>query len=115
MSQEALNKKKEIDFDLIYSPTLNIGTLKLIRALAPKFSWPILQLDIKAAYLHADLDRDIYTTIPPGDPNYGKGYWKLNKALYSLKQSGCQWNITISYFLIDNGFTQLISEKCIFF
>jgi len=73
-----------------------------------------LQLDTKATYLHADLDKDIYITIPPGDPNFGKGYWKLNKALYSLKQSGSQWNIIISNFLINNGYTQLISDKCIF-
>jgi len=74
----------------------------------------MIQLDIKAAYLNAQLDKDIYTTIPPGDPNFGKGYWKLNKALYKLKQSGRQWNITITKFLVNNSDHQLISEKCIF-
>lgn len=103
-----------IDFNLTYSPTLNIDALKLIIAFAAKFSWDIMQLDIKAAYLNAELDTDIYVTIPQGDPNFGRGYWKLNKALYGLRQSGRQWNLTITNFLIKNGYTQLISEKCIF-
>jgi hypothetical protein len=32
-----------------------------------------MQLDIKAAYLNAPLDKEIYINIPPGDKNFGKG------------------------------------------
>ena len=103
-----------VDFFQTFAPTLNIDGLKLIIAIASKFKWHIFQLDIKAAYLNAKIDTDIYTTIPPGDANFGKRYWKLRKALYGLKQSGCQWYLTISEFLIEQGFIQLSSEKCIF-
>ena len=75
----------------------------------------ITQLGIKTGYLNAKLDKDIYTTIPIRDINYGKGYWLLNKALYSLKQSGRQWNKTISIFLTKNDFIQSKSEEYIFF
>ena len=84
-------QRRGLDFLLTYSPTLNIDGLKLIFAIAAKLRWNIHQLDIKAAYLNADLDFDIYTTIPPGDTNFGRGFWKLNKALYGLKKSGRQW------------------------
>lgn len=104
-----------IEFDITFSPTLNSDSLKLIICLASKYKWNIHQLDIKSAYLNADLDKTIYTTIPPGDPNYGKGFWRLNKALYGLRQSGRQWYQTISNFIISNGFIQLISEPCIFY
>jgi len=107
-------QKKGIDFELTYSPTLNIDALKLIISLSSSLNWDIMQLDIKAAYLNAKLDTDIYITIPPGDPYFGRGYWKLNKALYGLRQSGRQWNITITDFLIEKGYKQLTSEKCIF-
>jgi len=103
-----------IDYNLTFSPTLNIDCLKLIFALAAKLNWSIQQLDIKAAYLNAPLDYDIYVSIPPGDTNFGRGYWKLNKSLYGLKQSGRQWYKTISQFLINNNFIQLKSESCIF-
>jgi len=108
-------QRRGIDYDLTYSPTLNTDTLKLFFfPLAEKYKWPIQQLDIKAAYLNADLDKEIYMSMPPGDPNFGRGWWKLNKALYGLKQSGRQWNKTLSKFLIKNRYTQLITEKCIF-
>ena len=81
-------QKYGIDFELTYSPTLNIDGLKFKIALAAKFQWNIFQLDIKSAYLNAPLDEEIFTTIPPGDPNYNKGFWRLKKAFYGLKQSG---------------------------
>ena len=107
-------QRRGIDYDLTYSPTLNTDTLKLIFSLVAKYKWPIQQLDIKAAYLNADLDKEIYMSIPTGDPNFGRGWWKLNKALYRLKQSGRQWNKTLSKLIIKTGYTQLITEKCIF-
>jgi len=108
------SQKEGVDFDLTYSPTLNLDCIKLILFIAAKFKWNVQQLDIKAAYLNADLDKNIYVSIPPGDKNYKNSFWLLNKALYGLKQSGLQWNIKITNFLINNGFTQLNSEKCIF-
>ena len=103
-----------IDYELTFSPTLSIDSLKFIIALASKLHWDIFQLDIKAAYLNAKLDKNIYVTIPQGDSNHGKGFWKLNRALYGLKQSGIQWNETITSFFKGIGFQQLISESCIF-
>jgi len=102
-----------IDYELTFSPTLSIDSMKFIISLAAKFHWNIFQLDIKAAYLNAKLDKDIFVNIPQGDKNYGKGYWKLNKALYGLKQSGRVWNGTITIFLENIGFQQLVSEPCI--
>ena len=107
-------QRRGINYELAYSPTLNINGLKLIIVLAGKFNWNIFQLDIKAAYFNAPLDTDIYTTIPLGDTNFGRGFWKLNKAVYGLKQSGRRWNQTITKFLNKNGFKQIKSEKCIF-
>jgi len=68
-----------IDYELTFTPILSIDSIKLIIALAARFNWEIFQLDIKAAYLNAKLDKDIYVTIPQGDKNYGKGFWKLKK------------------------------------
>ena len=102
------------DFNITYSPTLNSESIRIILSIASKMKWKVFQLDIKAAYLNADLDKTLYVNIPEGDKNYKKGFWKLNKALYGLRQAGRQWFLTISNFLIKNGFQQLSSEQCIF-
>ena len=108
-------QKYGIDYDIIYSPTLDIVCIRIILSLAAKFKWNTFQLDIKAAYLNAPLDKEVYVSIPIGDKNYGKGYWLLKKSLYGLKQSGRNWNITFSSFLISIGFYQSKTESCIFF
>jgi len=56
-------KKSGIDYDLAYSPPLNVNSLKLIFTLSSAFHWNIFQLDIKVDYLNAPLNKNIYTTI----------------------------------------------------
>eukprot|EP00833_Pecoramyces_ruminatium_P005698 jgi/Orpsp1_1/1179730/evm.model.c7180000070562.1 len=104
-----------IDYDITYSPTIDITCIRFILCIATKLKWNTYQLDIQAADLNATLDKKIYISIPKGDKNYGKGFWLLNKSLYGLKQSGRNWNQTISNFLIDKGFIQSSVESCLFF
>jgi len=74
-------QKKGIDFELTFSPTLNLDSIKFIIDIASKFHWNIMQFHIKAAFLNYPLDKEICINIPLGDMNFGKGYWHLNKAL----------------------------------
>jgi len=49
-----------IDFKNTFSPTLKQDTLKIIIAISVQNKFQIHQMDIKAAYLNAKLDEDIY-------------------------------------------------------
>ena len=72
-----------------YSPTVQADSLRLTIAIASEFNWDLKQLDIKAAYLNADLEEKIYTRIPYDDKNFNTNkFWQLKKALYGLKQAG---------------------------
>ena len=54
--------------------------------------WEFRHLDVKTAYLHGDLEEEVYMTVPQGLEDVPEGYvLKLKKALYGLKQAGCQW------------------------
>jgi len=44
-----------------------------------------MQLDIKAVYFNAPLDKDIYVTIPPGDVNFGKRILASKKSFIWLE------------------------------
>ena len=57
------------DFIETYSPTIQADSLRLTVAIATLNEWRIKQLDIKAAYLNADLEEKIYLKIPLGDKN----------------------------------------------
>jgi len=108
------NQTKGIDYDLTYSPTLSIDSLKLLLSIASKFNWTAMKLDIKAVYLNVPLDKQLYVTNPPGNKNIRQGFWLLKKALHGLKQSGRQWYAHFSNFLKNNSFNQLSSESCVF-
>ena len=59
--------------------------------------WHIRQYDVKNAFVHADIDSDIYTILPTGlyrpkDPAYQNKCCHLKKALYGLKQAPRLWS-----------------------
>jgi len=59
-------------------------------------------MDVKNAFLHGDINSDVYIEQPPGfvkDPNL---VCKLNKAIYGLKRSPLLWNKCINDFLVDD-------------
>ena len=98
-------QKEGEDFISTYSPTAQYDSLWITIAIASINKWNLKQLDIKAAYLNADLNETIYVKIPKGDKNYNKNkVWLLKKALYGLKQAGRMWNEEITNFLKSIGF-----------
>ncbi len=64
-----------------------------------------IEWDIKAAYLHADLDETIFAYNPERTE-----LWMLNKSLYGLKQSGNNWMKALFTFLLEYGLTQSQSD-----
>eukprot|EP00833_Pecoramyces_ruminatium_P018359 jgi/Orpsp1_1/1192391/evm.model.d7180000092864.1 len=95
-----------VDYINTFSPTLKQDTLRIIVAIAVNNKFKIHQMDIKAAYLNAKLDENIYMELPEGLNQ--KGYCKLNKALYGLKQSGRMWNETLNKVLLKLGFKRFL-------
>ena len=75
-------------------------------------------MDIKTAYLKADMEENIYMEQPEGfgvKNNEGNQvYCKLRKSLYGLKQSGRNWYLTLKTFLERIGFRACINDKCLF-
>ena len=101
-----------VDYRNTFSPTLKQDTLRIIIAISVHHKFNIHQMDIKAAYLNAELKEDIYMELPEGLNK--KGFCKLNKALYSLKQSGRMWNETFNKVLISLNFKRFISDPCVY-
>ena len=55
-----------------YSPTIQADSLRLRVTIASLNEWNLKHLNIKAAYLYADLEKKIYLKILSGDKNYNK-------------------------------------------
>ena len=79
------------DYDETFAPVAKFASIRLLLALAAKLDLEIHQMDVKSAFLNGDLDEEIYMESPPGFSAPDGHVWKLNKAVYSLKQAGREW------------------------
>ena len=80
----------------------------MVLAIAAKMDWEVRQVDVKTAFLYADIEEDVFVAEPPGFETQGKNgalfVMKLGKSLYGLAQSPGNWSHTIDPVLILIGF-----------
>ena len=83
------SQQQGIDFTEVFAPVARMDTVRLILALAACRGWTIFQLDVKSAFLHGELNEDVYIDQPKGYIKKGSEHkvYKLHKALYGLKQA----------------------------
>lgn len=93
-----------------------ITTVRVLLALAASKSWKLWQIDVKNAFLHRELDREIYMEQPRGfeskaHPDY---VCKLRKALSGLKQAPKAWYGKIAEFLVQSGYLVAPADSSFF-
>ncbi|KAL5836713.1 hypothetical protein ACOSQ3_013882 [Xanthoceras sorbifolium] len=59
-------EKFGVDYKEVFAPVARHDTIRLVIALATQNSWPIFQLDVKSAFLHGNLEEQVYINQPPG-------------------------------------------------
>ena len=105
-----------VDFDQVFSPVVRFESLRLILALCALKDMHILGVDVRNAYLYAELDEEIYMEQPEGFSLPGKEHLviRLRHALYGLKQAGLEWWKAMSKSMEELGFSRLHSDAGIF-
>ena len=86
---KGFNQKKDIDFEDIFSLVVKLSSICVALGLVARLNLESEQLDVKIAFLHGDLEEEIYMKQPEGFEFKGKEnlVYKLKKSLYGLKQA----------------------------
>ena len=103
----------QTDFSATFSPVIRLSTLRLMLAYFGSKGWVIEQIDITAAFLHADLPKPVFAYPPPG-MNLPNKLLRLHKAIYGLKDACRLWYETLAEFLVRMGFTKCPFDPCLF-
>ena len=106
-----------IDYDETFAPVAKMNTVRILVSCAANFGWPLHQLDVKNAFLHGDLQEEVYMEIPPGfgtSETTGK-VCKLRKSIYGLKQSPRAWFDRFRQAVCNMGYSQCNGDHTLFY
>ena len=105
-----------LEFDRTFAPVAKPSSLKLMMTLAARHGWPMIQLDVKSAYLNGELDEVIFMRQPPGTAAPGEEHLvcRLKKSLYGLKQAGRAWYQTYRGAMTALGMTRCEADHACF-
>jgi hypothetical protein len=106
-----------LDYGDTFSPVAKIASVRLFLAIAAIYHWPLHQLDIKNAFLHGELQEEVYMAQPPGFTVNGASnlVCRLRQSLYGLKQYPRAWFGRFSNVLQEYGMTRCEADYSVFF
>ncbi|CAO1618063.1 unnamed protein product [Parajaminaea phylloscopi] len=111
---QGFTQRYGIDYEETFSPVVNFETLRALIATGIQMGHRLAMLDVKAAYLNAECQYEIYMRQPPsGSFANGAPYLRVHKSLYGLKASGREWYLTFVDYLKECHFVGSSYHHCV--
>ena len=106
-----------VDYEETFAPVPKMNSIRALISCASNLGWDLHQLDVKNAFLHGDLQEEIYMHIPPGfntAQTEGK-VLRLHRSLYGLKQSPRAWFDRFRRAVLQMGYKQSNADHTLFY
>ena len=69
---KGFQQKKGVDFDEIFAPVVKMTSIRTMLSIMTSMDLEVEKLDVKTAFLHGDLEEEIYMHQPEGFVKKGK-------------------------------------------
>ncbi|KAL0537384.1 hypothetical protein IC582_026362 [Cucumis melo] len=105
-----------VDFDETFAPLARLEAIRLLLSISCFRKFKLFQMHVKSAFLNGYLNEEVYVTQPKGfvDPEFPQYVYKLNKALYRLKQAPRAWYERLTMYLGERGYSRGETDKTLF-
>ena len=117
---QGFTQQEGIDYLETFSPVAKLTSVKTILGLASAKGWSLTQMDVSNAFLHGELDEEIFMSLPQGytpkenDSLPPNPVCRLLKSLYGLKQASRQWYKRLSFVLLGANYIQSPADNTLF-
>ncbi len=111
---KGFTQKEGVDYCDTFAPVVRFETVRTLVAYAVINGMLLHQVDVETAFLHGQLNEEIYMQQPEGFDDKSGRVCRLRRSLYGLKQSPRCWNAALHEQLLRIGFHQLAADPCVY-
>ena len=110
-------QKECIDFNEIFSLVVRLIIVRVVLVMCATFDLHLEQLDVKTAFLHRELEEEIYMLQPEDFTEMGKEnlVCRLEKSLYGHKLASRCWYKRFDSFIMSFRCNWLSSHYCAYY
>lgn len=105
---------EHFDFDEIYAPVAKLQTLRILLAVSSTRNYKIHQMDVVSAFLHGDINEEVFMEVPDGCNFDENSVLKLKKSIYGLRKSPKYWYEKLNNFIIQEKFIRSQHDLCLY-
>ena len=103
-----------VDFQYSFAPVIQDTTTRILMVLMALFNWNAHIMDVQTAFLHDDLEEEIFMELPEGLGYSKSDVGLLIKSIYGLVQAARQWWIKFGSTLVQEEFLRSKIDACLF-
>ena len=116
LAARGFSQKEGIDYHEVFAPVVKHVYIRTLLSLVVNLDLELEKMDVKTAFLHGNLEEDLYMEQIEGyeDKSKPDNVCLLKKSLYGLKQSPRQWNKRDDEFMTLQGYTRSERDACVY-